>query len=59
VKGGSNILLSATETADMLDIHVETLYRQWRSWGLTGVRVGRNLKFRLRDVENWIEKQAV
>lgn len=58
MKGGSNLLLSAVETADMLGIHVETLYRNWRTWGLTAHRIGRSLKFRERDVEHWIGKQA-
>ena len=54
MRGGSNRLMSAEETADYLDINVETLYRQWRVWGLRGIRVGRGLKFRERDIESWI-----
>ena len=57
MKSGSNALLSAAETADMLDMNVETLYRQWRSLGLPGLYIGRKLKFRLGDVESWIERK--
>ena len=58
LKGGSNVTLSAAEAADALDVNVETLYRNWRAWDLKGFYVGRNLKFRARDIESWIEKQV-
>lgn len=53
--GGSNKLISARETAEMLGVHHDTLYRNWEEWGLRGIRVGRNLKFRVRDVESWLK----
>jgi excisionase family DNA binding protein len=56
--GGSNKLLGATATADLLDVPVQTLYRNWRTWGLKGYRVGQKLKFRERDVQGWIERQV-
>jgi excisionase family DNA binding protein len=59
VKGGSNRLMSAAELAEMLGVSVDTVYRNWRGWGLKGYRIGnRSLKFRDRDVENWIEQNA-
>ena len=58
MRGGSNRLLSAQETADHLGINVETLYRRWKEWGMRGYRIARQLKFRERDIENWIERQA-
>ena len=58
MKGGSNRLLSADETATHLGVSVDTIYRNWQKWGLTGYRIGRALKFRERDIENWIEGQA-
>jgi len=51
--------MSAQETAEYLGLNVETLYRRWEEWGIQAYRIGRWLKFRERDVENWIEKQAV
>lgn len=52
------MVLSAAEAADMLDVSVDTLYRRWRSWGLRGFYVGRQLRFRCRDVEHWIERKV-
>lgn len=52
--GGSNRMLSAAEAADKLGINRETLYRKWDDWGLRGVYVGSRLKFRERDLEQWL-----
>lgn len=59
MKGGSNRLLTAQETADILGINVETLYRSWQRWGLKAYRIGRALKFRERHVESYIERCAI
>lgn len=56
--GGSNRMLSAQETADMLGMSRQTLYNNWRSWGLKAYKVGRSLRFRERDVEAWLSHQA-
>lgn len=53
--GGSNRMLSAEQTAKFLGVHTTTLYRNWRYWGLKAYRVGNALKFRERDVENWLD----
>ena len=55
--GGSNKMLSAAETAERLGVHRETLYRERDNWGLRSVRIGRNLKFRERDIEEWLSSQ--
>jgi excisionase family DNA binding protein len=55
--GGSNKLISAAEAAERLNVHRETLYRERENWGLKSVRVGRNIKFRERDIEDWLHKQ--
>jgi excisionase family DNA binding protein len=57
MKGGSNRLMSTRETAERLSVSVKTLYRRWREWGLPAYEVG-GLKFRERDVENWIERRV-
>ena len=57
--GGSNRLFSAEDTARYLGVSIDTLYRRWREWGLTAHHVGRQLKFRGRDVEAWLDRNKV
>ncbi|WP_432096306.1 helix-turn-helix domain-containing protein [Streptomyces sp. bgisy100] len=59
MRGGSNRLLTPTQTADYLAISLSTLYSQWRNWGIPACRVGRHLRFRERDLENWIDRHTV
>lgn len=51
-------MLTAEQTADFLGVSLTTLYRQWRAWGLHAYRIGHGLKFRERDIEGWLERQA-
>ena len=53
--GGSNKLVTAQEIADLTGLCVDTVYRSWRTWGLRGLYIGRQLRFRQRDVDAWIE----
>lgn len=57
--GGSNKLFSVEETAKYLGVHPDTLYRNWRKWNLTAIQVGRQIKFRGRDVEAWLERSEI
>lgn len=52
----SQRLLWAEEVAAILGVPVKTLY-QWRYKGIgpAGVRVGRHLRYRMADIEAWIE----
>lgn len=51
-------LLSAQEVADYLGVPIATIYTwRHRSQGPLGLRVGRHLRYRRRDVEAWIELQ--
>ncbi|HZD23282.1 MAG TPA: helix-turn-helix domain-containing protein [Acidimicrobiia bacterium] len=51
-------LLSAQEVADYLGVPITTIYNwRHRSQGPPGLRVGRHLRYRRRDVEAWIERQ--
>ena len=53
------VLLTPEEVADMLRIPVRSLYVQ-RSAGRPtppGVKIGRHLRYRLADVEAWVEEQ--
>lgn len=57
--GGSNRLMSVEEVAAYLGVPKSTVYDRWERWGLTGIRVGRALRFRQRDVETWIDRQVI
>jgi excisionase family DNA binding protein len=52
-------LLSPTELADYFGIPIATIY-QWRHRGVgpRGMRVGKHLRYRRSDVEQWLESQA-
>ena len=51
-------LLSPAELAAYLDIPLATIYR-WRSQrdGPPGIRVGRHVRYRVADIEAWLEQQ--
>ena len=52
-------LLTVQELADRMQVPVSTVY-QWRKHG-TGpkaYRIGKYLRFRVSDVERWIERHA-
>jgi excisionase family DNA binding protein len=54
-----SVLLTPQEVADLLRIPVRSLYVQ-RSAGRPtppGVKIGRHLRYRLADVEAWVEEQ--
>lgn len=52
-------MLDPKGLADYLDIPLSTVY-QWRGRGLgpRGARVGRHVRYRLSDVEAWLNQQA-
>ena len=52
-------LLDAQEIADRLRIPLQTLYR-WRvdGRGPKAFKLGRHLRYRLADVDAWVESQA-
>jgi excisionase family DNA binding protein len=52
--GGPGRLLSVEELAAYLGVPKKTVYGCWRDWGLRGYRVGRHLRFRQRQVEEWL-----
>ncbi|NRQ38264.1 helix-turn-helix domain-containing protein [Nonomuraea sp. NN258] len=51
--------MSVEEVAAYLGVPKSTVYDRWKDWGLKGYRVGRYLRFRERNVETWLEHQAV
>lgn len=56
--GASNSMISVRDVAEMLGISADTVYDEWRKWGLKGYRIGKHLRFKEREIEQWIEKQA-
>jgi excisionase family DNA binding protein len=52
-------LLTIDDLADCLGVPKGTLY-QWRTkgYGPTGIRVGKYVRYRPDDVENWIDQQG-
>jgi excisionase family DNA binding protein len=51
-------LIAVKELADYLDVPVTTLYQwRYRREGPPGFRVGRHVRYRWSDVEEWIEHQ--
>ena len=56
--GGSNRMLTVQEVAELLHISADTVYDEWRNWGLRGYRIGKHLRFREREVNDWVERQA-
>jgi excisionase family DNA binding protein len=57
--GGPSRLLSVDELAAYLGVPKKTVYGCWRQWGLRGYRVGRYLRFRERQVEEWLQSREV
>ncbi len=51
-------LMTTQEVADKIQIPTPTL-RKWRSQGRgpKGFRVGRHVRYRLEDVETWLDAQ--
>lgn len=56
----SKNLIPDTEVAPLLGVSVQTL-RNWRSRGVgcPFIRLGSAVRYRMADVENWIEKNTV
>lgn len=53
-----NRLITVEELADYLGVSVATLYQwRYRSEGPPGFRVGRHVRYRWTDIEEWIEHQ--
>ena len=50
--------LTAEEVAEMLRVSKNSVYRLAQSGELASYRVGRKLRFTLRDVEEYIQKRT-
>ena len=48
-------MLSLANAAAYLDMPERRLRDNWRRWGIPIYKVGRELRFRVRDLECWLE----
>ena len=55
--GGSNRLLNLADAAAILGVRPRSLRDYWRKWEIPALRVGRELRFRERDLNAWIRKR--
>lgn len=53
--GGSNSLLNLAKAAAYLDMPERRLRDNWRRWGILAYKAGRELRFRVRELESWLE----
>lgn len=52
-------LLSPQQLADYLGVPVATVYRRrYESTGPRGIKVGKHVRYRRRDVEDWLETRS-
>ena len=56
--GGSNAWLNLANAAALLDMEPARLRRYWKTWGIPARKAGRELRFRERDLNTWLEKRA-
>jgi excisionase family DNA binding protein len=56
--GGSNKLLGIAAAAELLAVPERRLRDHYRRWGIRAYKVGRELRFRERDLWSWVESNA-
>jgi excisionase family DNA binding protein len=49
-------VMTVAEVAVHLKVHAKTVYRLWKSMGLSGFRVGGEYRFRRPDIDEWIRE---
>jgi excisionase family DNA binding protein len=54
--GGSNRLLNLAEAADLLSVPETRLRGYWKTWGIKAYKVGRELRFKERDLWTYVEQ---
>ena len=62
-KGGTGLaggrLLSVADLATYLGVKPQWIYNNHRSLGIPARKIGGHLRFRLTDVDRWIDQQEV
>lgn len=56
--GGSNKLIDLAAAAAILGVKPRALRDYRKKWGIPALRVGRELRFRERDIDAWIRRRA-
>ena len=51
------IFLTTEEVLEYLNVNVRTVYRLIKAGNIPAIRVGRQWRFRKRDLDNWLERQ--
>jgi len=57
IEGHEGVLLDVHDVARLLDIHRNTVRRLYTSGGLPHIRVGRSVRFRRQDIDDWVAAQ--
>jgi excisionase family DNA binding protein len=52
-----DVFLSAEDVVALLQVNLRTIYRMIKARRIPAVRVGRQWRFRKRDIESWLEGQ--
>jgi excisionase family DNA binding protein len=52
-------MLTSRDVASILSVPEVTVRAKLREWGLPAYRIGRHLRWRERDVQAWIDRQAI
>ncbi|TQF03908.1 helix-turn-helix domain-containing protein [Kitasatospora acidiphila] len=51
------VLLTPKEAATLLSVSLSTFYTNYQDWGIPYFRVGKHLRFKLSELELWLEGQ--
>lgn len=54
-----NELLSTAQAASYLNVKPKTLATHWFKWGIPVYRVGRNNRYRVSDLDKWLEDRKL
>lgn len=58
MQGGSNRLLTLEEAAERLGVSERVVRENRHRWGLRSLKVGKFIKIRECDLDDWIERQT-
>jgi predicted DNA-binding transcriptional regulator AlpA len=49
-------MLTMRATAEFLGKSHKTVQANWKTWGLPGIRIGKCIMFRERELETWLDQ---
>jgi excisionase family DNA binding protein len=50
-------MLTVKDLAVLFNVSTDTIYDQWRVWGLKGYKIGKHLRFKRSEVLAWLDRQ--